>query len=214
MITPTTRTVKDVVTHVKRQFGDEAGVQINDRDIIRWINDAQIDINARNKMLKARGNADVVAGQSEYTLSSLDVQQLESIRVADQFLTHKNLTEADPGALSKSPNAEADVPSFWWVWAGVINLWPRPSKDIPNGLTIFYTKMPTPVETSNDLLSLPDKYYGRVVDYVLARAYELDEDLNSASYMEERLAMRLEEQSEEERRGQSMTYPTISFVED
>ena len=39
-----TKTVSDIATDVKRTFGDEAGVQVNDTDIARWINSAQIEI--------------------------------------------------------------------------------------------------------------------------------------------------------------------------
>lgn len=41
---PSTYTVQDVLTEIKRTFGDEAGVQITDADIYRWIDRGQIEL--------------------------------------------------------------------------------------------------------------------------------------------------------------------------
>ena len=62
-----TRTVPEVITAVERQFGDEAGVQLIESDIIRWINDAQDVIVAKNKVLKAKSTSPSVANQAAYT---------------------------------------------------------------------------------------------------------------------------------------------------
>lgn len=44
--------VSEIATRVKRQFGDEAGAQIEDADILRWVNDAMIDIARTNNLLQ------------------------------------------------------------------------------------------------------------------------------------------------------------------
>jgi len=62
-----TRLVSEVITAVQRQFGDESGVQLENTDIIRWINDAQDVIVAKNKVLKAKSTTAAVADHSRFT---------------------------------------------------------------------------------------------------------------------------------------------------
>ena len=48
-----TKTVQDVLLSVKRQFGDESGVQVTDSDIVRWVDDAQREISMNNPEINA-----------------------------------------------------------------------------------------------------------------------------------------------------------------
>ena len=51
-----TLNIQDVANRVKRTFGDESGVQVTDDDIIRWVNDAQLEISRQNEdLLEAVG---------------------------------------------------------------------------------------------------------------------------------------------------------------
>jgi hypothetical protein len=63
-----TLNVTDIAVRVKRTFGDEAGVQIVDDDIIRWINEAQEEITNDNQgLLEATGVANIIQGQQDYS---------------------------------------------------------------------------------------------------------------------------------------------------
>src|SRR5215813_3046774 len=61
--------VSDVVIRVRRIFGDEAAVQVTDDDIIRWINDGQIEVVKHNEgALQKSDLVDLVANQSTYAM--------------------------------------------------------------------------------------------------------------------------------------------------
>ncbi len=73
--------VSDVITRVRRTFGDEAAVQVTDDDIIRWINDAQIEVIKHNEgALQKSDLLDLVANQSTYTMPT-DLMILQTLRV-------------------------------------------------------------------------------------------------------------------------------------
>jgi hypothetical protein len=62
---PPTRTVGEVIKDVTRKFGDEAGIELENADIVRWINDAMDTIVARNNVLKARAKINTEGGKND-----------------------------------------------------------------------------------------------------------------------------------------------------
>ena len=73
-----TYTGTDVSSYVKRQFGDESGVQITDEDIVHWINAGVNEIFRKNEPVKAIAQTDVTVDVSEYTFPP-DVFKVQSI---------------------------------------------------------------------------------------------------------------------------------------
>ena len=65
------KTVGDVYNVVKRIFGDESGVQLTNDDIVRWINEAQVDISKQNQVLQTTATVAVTANTATYALTSV-----------------------------------------------------------------------------------------------------------------------------------------------
>ena len=59
--------VSEIATRVKRQFGDESGSLIDDNDILRWCNDAQVDIIRKTAALTSSQTTAVTVGTSNVT---------------------------------------------------------------------------------------------------------------------------------------------------
>lgn len=216
-ILPTTRTGQEVASHVKRQFGDEAGVQISDADILTWINSGQLEIADRNKVLKAVATTDVVAGQADYVLSNLSVMQIEALHYNGGILRGYELAQAQEH-INNITGGTGDAgpftyPVLWYQWGTTVTLWPTPAEGITNGLKIYYTKHPTDLSDLTATLALPDKYYNMICAWVLAKAYELDEDYQASENQMQRFDLGLDLKSEEERTLRQITYPTITIVE-
>jgi len=206
---PPTRLVSEVMTAVKRQFGDESGVQLEDTDIIRWINDAQDTITAKNKVSKAKSSTPAVAGQDSYTFPSQNIYQIESIHYNGYRVPNMSFPEAEEQIFNADPLKEAlGDPVLWYEWAGTFTFWPAPN-DTKN-IDLYYTKRPTRVALNTDVLSVPDNYYQDVVRYVLQQAYEMDEDLGNAQAKQQQFDASLGEKSEEERTAQNMTYTVLT----
>lgn len=207
--------VSDVFIRVQRQIGDTAGAQIIDADVLRWINDAQRDISQQNDVLQKIGSANTVSSQSAYALPT-DCQRL--VRVAYQGGALQNVSMEQINELipqHDQTNAQgfpAGTPIYYWVYAGMINLWPSPVQGNAGDLTIYYTRKPTDVTSDSSSIDLPDEYFNSVVQYCIVQAYELD-----TNYYASMLKQQGYEQSVAGLKGQrnwedQNSYPSITAI--
>lgn len=206
---PSTKTFNDLLQDIKRSFGDEAGVQLDNTDVQRWANSAQMEIVNSNKAIKAKSTLPTVIGTSTYTFPSIKIQQIESLHYDNVRLENLAFAEAERYIISQDPNQEeSGTPVIWYEWDGELTVWPKP--DAVKNLTLYYTAYPEALTGgTSELLSVPDKFYNAVVDFCLMKAYEMDEDMQASQMAEQRFRAALENQMEDERQAQHMTYPVI-----
>lgn len=214
MYGPPSRKVSEVMTAVRRQFGDESGVQLEDADMIRWIGDAQDVINYANKVLKSTATIPAVIGQATYSFPASQVLQIESLHYKGARLPNIPFAQAEESLIGAEPDATG-MPSFWYEWGGTFTLWPAP--DAADDITIYYTSLVTKIPTNwdqNTLLSMPDKYFPDIVAYVLQQAYEMDEDWQASGAKAQQFSDNVSAKAEDERRAQDMTFATITLIDD
>lgn len=209
---PSTKTFGLLTQEIKRLFGDESGVQLDNSDIVRWANAAQMEIVNSNKALKAKATMPSVVGQSVYLFPDVKIQQVEALHYDNVRLENVPFAEAERYIISNDPDqTEQGTPSFWYEWDGEMTLWPKP--DAISDITLYYTAYPEELTgDATQILSVPDKFYNPVVDYVLAKCYEMDEDMNTSQLAENRFRASLENQMEDERQAQHMTYSVIQEI--
>ena len=206
---PSTKTFGALVQDIKRTFGDESGVQLDNADIARWANSAQQEIVTSNKSIKAKSTLPTAIGVSSYTFPALKIHQIEVLHYDNMRLENLPFAEAERVIISQDPQQiETGTPAFWYEWDGELTVWPKP--DAVKNLTLYCTVYPT--ELTGDvaqLLDVADKFYNAVVDYVMMKCYEMDEDMQSSQMSEQRFRAALEGQMEDERQAQHMVYPAI-----
>lgn len=208
---PSTRSVAEVLRHVKRQFGDESGVQIEDADIISWINDAQTTINNANRILKTKSTVGSIPGVADYRFPEEHIRQVESIHYDGSRVPNMTFEEAQAHVIGRE-NEGNGVPSLWYEWAGQFTFWPAPSDS--RTITFYATLSPRALSGDvNEKLGLPDKYFKQICDYVLAQAYELDEDWAAVQAKNQQFTEGVNALGEEERQAQNMTYPTVTVID-
>ena len=171
--------VSDIKRKVKRQFGDESGVQVTDADIIGWINDGLKEIAKKNNVLETKSSSNLVAGVSEYTLPS-DTLTLHSVRVNGQRVRGLSLPESDEYVYANS-STPTGTPIVFWVYAGKINFYPTPDTNSTGSLVLYYTRQPAAVASDTDVIDMPTGYDNQVVAYCLQQAYEMDENFDAAN---------------------------------
>lgn len=181
----------DVKTRVKRQFGDESAVQIDDNDITRWVNDGIEFIVSNNEdLLEKIDTVDKVANVQDYSLPS-DLLNLKSVH-----------TKINPESLSYVHMLGYDLQKFdayidgwdgtfygtgsscvYTIYANLLRIFPISDVDITAGIKFFYNRKPNTLDVSDDnvVLDLPITYHNGVVDYCLQQAYELDENFDAVS---------------------------------
>lgn len=206
-----THTAQEIADYVKRQFGDESGVQVTDADIIRWINTAARDIFKQKEPLKTIGTAALVAGQSQYTWPS-NILQVQSLRVNNRPLKMMSFQDAENFIFDQDPDGIASgQPTIWYEYGGQFFLYPKPDRAAASGIQIYYIPAPTMIDALSDVLTVPDQYFNAVQHHVLSQAYELDENFEAAQMKAVSFA---NEMGEENSDGsvEPDTYPTITIL--
>jgi hypothetical protein len=179
--------VSDVMIRIKRQFGDESGVQVTDDDILRWINDGQHQIVTQNEgLLEKSSYTNTVALQQEYTLPT-DILILRSVHLKDSTsgayfnIKYYSFAEFDQYVDGWDQTvSDRGYPTLYTIYAGIVKLFPLPETSQTNGLKIYYNRAPVDVVTSGDSLDIPLMYHEALVKYCLQQAYEMDEDFEAA----------------------------------
>lgn len=174
-----TKTALDIITAVKRQFGDESGTQITDTDIFRWLNQGQVVICNRGEVNKTSIVTSAVAGQDTYTYGGWNIFKILAVQYDSKPLQNVSFEQVQATLASVDPTIYKDIPQVWYEFDDSIILYPAPSST-GGQLRIFAVLAPTQIAVSGSLLSVPDTHFDTLLSYVLKQAYELDDDFNSA----------------------------------
>jgi hypothetical protein len=179
-----THTGLDVADRVRSQFGDVSGAQLADSAILRWINDGQREIVNSNPILRATKIGDIIAGQQDYSFPNDKVLAIEAIYVSGYPIKNVSPQAAREYIISIDPTylRTAESPDVWYERAGIITFYPVPNKSVTGGLKMEYIKVPANITNFSNLLTVPDRYFNELVNYVIAQALEMDENYDAASY--------------------------------
>jgi hypothetical protein len=206
--------LSEIITRVQRQFGDDVQAQITKDDIVRWVNDACLEIVTNNDTAEAFvGTTPVVAGTRVYNLPA-DLIRLRSVRVNGFKLrgeSYEQLCDVDPNIETTTGS-----PVAYWVYGGKINLYPIPNEELGN-LNVLYVKTPATL-TITALDAIPDvpiQYHPRIVEYCLGQAAELDDNIGfSQSKMAQFNQSLIGLRQNAEQPESNGPYPSITYVGD
>ncbi len=212
--------VSDVITRVRRTFGDEAAVQVTDEDVIRWINDAQIEIVKHNDgALQNTATMNLVANQSSYSLTA-SMLILRSLRykysdmTSFRSLKYKSLQQFDESVDGwDGTQFPAGYPAFFTQYNNVVTLFPTPDRAATAGLKVLYNEKPTDVVDGTSSLALPLIYHNTVLKYCMWQASLLDEDLEPAIMYQQGFTGDMALLKSRETTEATATYPVITIME-
>lgn len=207
-----THSVSDVVTWVQRQFGDESLVQITQADIIRWLNQAQLEVAVVANPIQAISTTNLIPGTFTYQLPLENALNIISLRVAGTPIENMEFQTAEMKIAQEDPErTTTGKPLYWWRFADNLYLWPTP--DAADQIEVFYYKTPAELTVATDLLGLPDKYYEAILQFVMSKAYELDEEFANSRVARQAFNDRLGITLEEDTRGSVEFYPSLTIVD-
>lgn len=169
--------VSEIATRVRRQMGDDTSQIIQDADIIRWVNDAQLEICSSVDVLAQTSTAATIANNPDYTMP-IDTNRVYSVKWQGQRLRQVSLQQAEEMYPSKddSVNYPKGSPSVFWTWGNVISLYPAPSTTGASDLRIFYYRNPVVITATTQTPELPLDFHPRIVEYCIAQAADIDDD--------------------------------------
>lgn len=213
-IAPATKTVQDVITHVQRQFGDESGSQITQADIIRWVNLGQLEITRQNPWNQTIATTPSVANQDTYNFSGNNIIAVIALWYAGVPLEQRSFNEVQELILSKTgvgAPITASTPVLWYDWDDSVVLYPPPTNS-GDTIKLYCTIQPTTVSNPSDALVLPDIYFQSLINFVMAQAYELDDDWQGSSLTKKKFDADMAVMEEEY--GSKRYYPVINVMQE
>lgn len=209
--------VNDIYTLVKRQFGDESGVQLTDADILRYINIGQRQIVMQNEgLLEKITTSNGVQDQNTYSLPT-DILILRSVMYKSpddisyyrlKGMPYQQFNEYVDGWDGTAYGSA--VPTIFTQFAGNLILFPPPDKNSTSGIKIYYNRTPVDVTSTSDTPDLPLLYHDALVKQCLALAYEMDEDWDAAQIKAKELDADVALLRGREEWKQEETYTTIT----
>lgn len=214
-LSPSTKTVQEVLTWVKRQFGDESGVQITDSDILRWLNMAQLEIAKTTKCIQKISTGPVTKGVYQYSLPTEDSLEIVSLSINGAPVKGIEFQYADSYIMENDPGrVSTGNPMYWWRFSNQLFFWPTPDKTNATAMTIYHIGIPPQVLSPSDPLGLPDRYFEAIIMFCMTKAYELDEDYQAAAGARQQYGERVGETFEDDIRGENLFYPSITVLDD
>lgn len=209
---PATRTFGELQRAAQRGFGDESGVQLEDQDIIDFANQGLTEIVTENAILKARATVASVIGTSVYTFPAQKIARVEYLHYGGRLLPNLQFQEAQDKLLEFDPQLEATgTPQYWYSYGDTFWLWPKP--DAAESMELYYVRYPDVITgDAAQPLGVPDKWFNPLVDFVLKKAYEMDQDWQAAGIKDTQFKAALVSQSEEESQSQFGAFPVIREV--
>lgn len=209
--------LSEIITRVQRQFGDDVQAQITKEDIVRWVNDACLEIVTNNRTNEGmfRGNTPVVAGQDAYALPS-DLFVLRAVRVNGRTVegtTYEQLLAS--GAVPEdTTEVVTGTPQWYWVHNDMVNLVPTPDTSL-GSVDIMYIKTPDTmlVGMEDREPDVPQQYHLRIVEYCIAQASELDDNDSKYQLKMQQFNSNLDKlRSNGEQPESDSVYPSITYI--
>jgi hypothetical protein len=212
--------VQDIVTRVQRAFGDESAVQVTNDDIFRWINDACREVVMQHEnLLQATGLIDCVAGQSEYnqpvdcfTVNSILFRQSDDVNGSYYSLRYLGPAQLTQMADGWQGNAYGTgVPQiFTRSSGGKFAIFPTPDVSRVGAIKVIYARYALDVTSLASNIDLPAYYHSYVDNFCMMKAYEMDEDWESADRKAQLIQSTINFNNGREMWFGRETYPTIS----
>lgn len=214
-----------IANRVKRQFGDESGVQVTDDDIIMWLNDAMREAATQNGSINLkRKYVPAIASENVYSLpDASNIAAVHSVqyRTADdapyvnlEYASANQMGELFPGwNTGFSRNGATGSPAFYATDAsGKFVVYPAPAETDGLGFSVLYNSFFADTADLASELGISPKYYQYLVEYCLMKAYEMDENWEAADRKASYVQSTLNTLSSEDGNGNAGKYPVISSL--
>lgn len=166
--------VATVLERVKRQFGDEYDILINDADIFGWIYEAETDI-IRNTGCNNQVVSTTVAA---FPVTIPEVVNIKRITVDGRAMKYTTKEELDLVGLNPDVTGSTDLPSYWYKEGTKAYLWPDNALDT-TAVKIEYNKMPVLISALPGAFTVPEVHHTDVMRYCIARAHNKNQDLQA-----------------------------------
>lgn len=215
MIEQYSYTGERVATEVLDKSGDAGNAQITRAMLLVWINNGIRSISAQHGFLEGAASTNLLAGIGTYDMATLfaaqRVQSYAAITVSGRPLKLITFGEYTALLAANERTDDTGTPQVGMVRGTMLTVWPVPDTTVAAGLTLYYSALPEDLTDLADTLTLPDRFYNALVDYVTAQALELDENFEAAQVKMAQHEAGVRREFEREHISPTDFYPTITW---
>lgn len=208
-----TLTVLDISTRVKSIFGDESGVEIDDPDILRWINDGQLDIARKTRSLTKDLIRSTASGVYEIAKPS-DFLFFDRATCDGRYLSPTPFQTLDQLYPTRGTTYPTGRPEYIAVKGNNFVIYPAPDEAGVNNLIINYIASPVAVVANSDTPEINGAFHEALVRFCLMRAKEKDEDWSAAQRIQESYEQMITDARTDHQNPYEGSYPSIRDVGD
>ncbi len=216
-------TGEQIGKRVKRQFGDESGVQVTDDDVMMWLNDAlreaaiqNTGINLKRKFVASVEGINIISVPEHAGIQSVLFQPTEGGEyVPLEYVAANQLNLLYPNWNSgyNYPHHATGTPAVYSSDAtGKIIIFPAPQVTNGAGFSVLYNAFFTDVEDLTTQMGISPRYYQYLVEYCLMKAYEMDENWEAADRKASFIQSTLNTLSSDDGNLHQSSYPVISTL--
>lgn len=202
-----------LATELKNQAGDTAGAQYTDAMILVWINNGIREIATNHPFIETHAQTNLLAGLNTYDIDKVmpnsRVQEFSMVTAAGRALRHFAFPEFKRLVEQGNRETAAGQPTSYTVFGGVLTLWPTPEETVARGLALYFHRMPEDLNSLDDKLTVPDRFYNSLKDYVLGEMQVLDANPEAAALSFQRHERSVQAQSVKHRDLPGDSYPQI-----
>lgn len=158
---------------VKRLFGDEFGILIDDQDIVDWVNAAQLEIARETEI----GLTTTLAAANALPALADRLIMVKRVLYGGIPLTYTSEDEIDDIYYQITTTG---LPTHFYRTGFVINLVPTPMPADITQVTIVHSQVPAELALGATALTVPAAFHEDVAAYVMSMAYSKAENTRQA----------------------------------
>lgn len=166
--------LSEIATRVKRLFGDESGVQIDDTDIIRWVNDGQLDIVRKTHCVTRNVAVNSTAGINSYPIPG-DFLFFKEAKYGGRLLSSISAEDFNARFPNRELSLARGVSEYFTVRGTNYLLFPYPNTT-GVAISLYYVARPAVMAAVTETPEIPIAFHEALVKFTLMRANELNED--------------------------------------
>lgn len=171
---------QEIIDDVLAVFGDRSGMQVSPEDIIRWINDAQLQMVRETGCFELIANYTSIVGEPVYALPDnfFKFRRVVYDGVPLSFVAQQDMDRLGIGRESGA----VGTPTRYYKSPLAVVLYPAPVEI--KGFAIEYVARPDAIRSPAQDLSIPEQFQPDLKQLCLSRCYETDENWAMAAAKE------------------------------
>lgn len=206
-----------LAAQVEQKFGDSGGVQITRAMQLGWINNGIRAITQQNPFKEATAQTNLLAGVSAYDLSAifptnriLSIVAVTISGISVDLIPFPEFQGLIADNVSPGQAPSTGKPTVGAIFGGILTLWPQPQLTVASGITVYLHTYPADLAVITDKITVPDRFYNALFDYVFAQALELSNNFPASQVKLQHFQTGVQREFERENSSPTDFYPTIT----